>query len=161
MTSAAVERPQRDWQKSAVTTMSTTASVARCAPSLKTTIFSCNATTSCRWSCSVAGRRLELDTIKAAFAPVAAGLSNINHGDWGLLVDMRAAAMRNDEAYERAMGDELARLMSGFRRRALLVKTAVGALQVHRTSRAAWSDDIDSAPEVLCDESEAMQHLHT
>jgi len=105
--------------------------------------------------------RLEVESIADAFAALSPGLTNISRGDWGVLVDMRDAPMRNEPEFERAMGNEMARLLAGFRRRAVLVKTAVGALQLHRASRSIWGDDPDSQPEVFRDESEAMQHLHS
>ena len=101
--------------------------------------------------CRRAGR-LEVDLTTA--------LRDVNRGDWGLLVDMRDAPMRNDEVYERTMGHELARLMTGFRRRAVLVKTAIGALQSNRASRAVWGEDPDTAPTIFRDEEEALLHLN-
>jgi hypothetical protein len=41
-----------------------------------------------------------------------------------------------------------------------LVRTAVGALQVSRTTRTVWDDD-HARPEVFRDESEAMHYLHS
>lgn len=105
--------------------------------------------------------RLEADQLKNTFESLAPGLTKINRGDWGLLLDMRDAPMRNDVEFERAMGNEVATLLAGFRRRAVLVKTAVGALQLHRAARSLWGEDPDSQPEVFRDEAEAMQHLHS
>ncbi len=105
------------------------------------------------------GVRLELDTLRAAFAALLPGLADIQRGEWSFLLDMREAPLRNDVDFERAMGLELAALIAGFRRRATLVKTAMGALQVNRASRSVWGDDRDTLPEVFRDEDEAMQHL--
>ena len=109
--------------------------------------------------CRRAGRR-EVDELGPAFLAFTTALRDVNRGDWGLHGDMRDAPMRNDEVYERTMGHELARLMTGFRRRAVLVKTAIGALQSNRAARAVWGEDPDTAPTIFRDEEEALLHLN-
>ena len=104
--------------------------------------------------------RLLLPDIAPAFTGVHAALARVDRASSGVLVDMRNAPMRNEEQYELAMGDAIGHVVGGFRRRAILVRTAVGALQVSRTSRSVWADD-DARPEVFRDESEAMHYLHS
>jgi hypothetical protein len=71
-----------------------------------------------------------------------------------LLVDMREAVMNNDPAFERAAGRCRQLLVHDFRRMAVLVKTAVGALQVGRHIR----EDSLEAP-VFSDETTAVSYL--
>ncbi|WP_437302302.1 hypothetical protein [Sorangium sp. So ce388] len=52
-----------------------------------------------------------------------------------LLVDLRDAAGRNDPEFEAAMQRLKPIVMRGFRRVAILVRTTVGALQIHRHLR--------------------------
>jgi hypothetical protein len=76
---------------------------------------------------------------------------------WGrsrLLVDLRAAAPRNDPAFEAAIAGFRRGLFRGGKRMAVLVRTAVGALQVKRHMR---EDGIDA--EVFLDEEEALAYL--
>jgi hypothetical protein len=72
----------------------------------------------------------------------------------GLLVDMRLAPRNNDPGFDLAAGRGRAILVKGFRRVAVLVQTAVGALQVARHMRE------DRVPgEVFADEAEALAYL--
>jgi hypothetical protein len=104
--------------------------------------------------------RLTLPDVGPAFVGVHPVLARLAHGDTAILVDMRAAPLRNEEAYEQAMGEAIEQAVAGFRRKAILVRTAVGALQVSRTTRHVWDDDT-ARPEVFRDESEAMHYLHS
>jgi hypothetical protein len=71
-----------------------------------------------------------------------------------LLVDMREATLNNDPAFERAASRSRQRLVHDFRRMAVLVKTAVGALQIGRHIR---EDSLD-AP-IFNDETAAISYL--
>ncbi|MEP7120619.1 MAG: hypothetical protein ABJE95_06910 [Byssovorax sp.] len=71
-----------------------------------------------------------------------------------LLVDMREAILNNDPAFERAAVRCRQLLVHDFRRMAVLVKTAVGALQIGRHIR---EDSLD-AP-VFNDETAAVSYL--
>jgi hypothetical protein len=71
-----------------------------------------------------------------------------------LLVDMREAPMNNNPAFERAAVRGRLALVRDFRRLAVLVKTAVGALQVGRHIR---EDSLD-AP-IFNDETAAVSFL--
>lgn len=61
-------------------------------------------------------------------------LLGIDHAHHGVLVDMRAPQIRNDELIEK-VNREFQELMRGFRKSAVLVRTATGLLQVGRTAR--------------------------
>jgi hypothetical protein len=71
-----------------------------------------------------------------------------------ILVDLRAGGMRNDPEFEEAIKRWRPRFLKGFRRVAVLVRTAVGALQVRRQGR-----EQGEARAVFFDEKEAIAHL--
>ncbi len=104
--------------------------------------------------------RLLLPDIAPAFVGVHGAIARVDRANSSILLDMREAPMRNEEQYELAMGDAIGHVVAGFRRKAILVRTAVGALQVSRTTRSVWNDD-DARPELFRDESDAMHYLHT
>lgn len=58
------------------------------------------------------------------------------HETWGVIVDMRQAPARNDPAFENAMRRFRDGFGSTFARRAVLLESAVGVLQVNRIGRA-------------------------
>lgn len=98
---------------------------------------------------------LDAATVDAAFAPVTDALAKIDHASWSLLLDLRAAPLRHDPELETALSPRVTGLSRNFRRQALLVRTAVGVLQVNRVSREA----VGAAPSVFRDEGEALAWL--
>ena len=102
-------------------------------------------------------QRLTADEIDAAFAP-AVSVDTIDRQRWHLLIDSRDGPMNNDEAFEKKMQLVVQKLVTGYRRRAILVKTAVGVLQVSRTSRAV-DDPTVAEPGIFRDEPEAIAWL--
>jgi hypothetical protein len=72
-----------------------------------------------------------------------------------LLADVREAPPRNDEAFEAEMTRKLGSLMRHFAARAVLVKSAVGRLQVQRLGRPYG----EGRPAVFDDEAKALRHL--
>jgi hypothetical protein len=60
----------------------------------------------------------------------------------GLLMDVREAPLRNDPEFEQTIAPRVARLGVGFARTAVLVRTAIGKLQVARQSRGATGSAI-------------------
>jgi hypothetical protein len=70
-------------------------------------------------------------------------------------VDMRAGPMRNDPEFERAVGPINRDLFQGYGRVAILVRTAVGRLQVQRVAKANGNSD----PHVFTDEDAALAYL--
>ena len=72
-----------------------------------------------------------------------------------LLADVREAPPRNDEVFEAELTRKLERFMRHFAARAVLVKSAVGRLQVQRLGRPFGAD----GPAVFDDEARALQHL--
>jgi hypothetical protein len=71
-----------------------------------------------------------------------------------LLIDLREAPPRNDPAFEEAIARYRGPMMQGFARVAVLVKSAVGRLQVRRH---AANDGIANL--VTQDEDEALRYL--
>jgi hypothetical protein len=90
----------------------------------------------------------------AIHAQIGRALDQLGRERHTLLVDMRRAPLNNDPAFERAAKRARAILVRGFPRVAVLVQTAVGALQVKRHVR---SDGL-SIP-VLGDEAQALDFL--
>ncbi len=72
-----------------------------------------------------------------------------------LLIDVRQAPPRNDEAFEAQVTRLLVTFMQRFSAHAFLVKSAVGRLQTQRLAR----DRGDSHPAVFDDETAALRHL--
>jgi len=72
-----------------------------------------------------------------------------------LLADVREAPPRNDRAFEGELTPKLERLMRHFAVRAVLVKSAVGRLQVQRLGRPYG----EGGPAVFDDEAKALRHL--
>lgn len=80
-------------------------------------------------------------------------MDTLPRGLLGLLVDTRLAIGRSDDEFEVLMNELRPRMVGGFRRVAVLVKSAVGRLQVQRLGRA---DGISDRLLVTSDEAEAL-----
>jgi hypothetical protein len=93
----------------------------------------------------------ELEEVYSALIRAAQGLDQRR---LGLLIDLREAPARNDPGFEEAIGRHRKAMMRGYGRVALLVKTAVGKLQVGRHTR---EDGV--AGLVTQDETEALRFL--
>ena len=66
-------------------------------------------------------------------------------------MDLRLGPARNDPDFEKAMRKVVARLHNGFRRNAVLVRMAAGALQIRRHARE------DGVERLVTDSEEAAQ----
>lgn len=73
---------------------------------------------------------------------------------FNLLTDLRAAPGRNDPAFEAVMKSLRGRLQAPFARRATLIATAVGAMQVRRLTKEDGMERMVSA-----DEAELLRYL--
>ena len=71
----------------------------------------------------------QMDSMAAGLDP----LYRLPGHRWSLLVDLREAPMRNDSGFEERMKPHQDRMLSTFRKTAVIVRTAVGRLQVLRT----------------------------
>lgn len=67
-------------------------------------------------------------------------LDAVDRGAYGVLVDLRLAPPRNDEAFEEIVSRYHAPLYDGFRRVAVVVHTAAGRLQLRRFLTVARPD---------------------
>jgi hypothetical protein len=95
-----------------------------------------------------------LDDLRGSHTAMVAALPASIPPGFKLLIDVREAPPRNDEAFERELTPLLAQFMQPFAARAVLVRSAVGRLQVQRLSRA-----YDARPQIFDDEGKALQHL--
>ncbi|EYF02822.1 hypothetical protein [Chondromyces apiculatus] len=96
-----------------------------------------------------------LDDLDVEISQVGAALAGVK-GHWRLMVDLRAVAPRNDPAFEMAVARLRDCMFRHPERIALVVKTAVGALQVKRHVR---EDHVDA--EVFEEETLALGYLLT
>jgi hypothetical protein len=74
----------------------------------------------------------ELHEIDEAWGAVVEALARLDKTQERLLIDMRLAVGRNDDAYERAVARHRADTVAGFARVAVLVRSMPGQLQVQR-----------------------------
>ncbi|MBL8739960.1 MAG: hypothetical protein JNK04_02665 [Myxococcales bacterium] len=79
--------------------------------------------------------------VNEACEPVQAVLDQLGRGSYVLLLDSRFARGSNDPDYERWFTAQRARMPRGFKRAALLMKTAIGALHSDRLRRADGAND--------------------
>ena len=96
-----------------------------------------------------------IERMRAHYAELTRVLATFDPEKHCLLLDVRAAPPRNDEAFETEVATTVGSLLVRFRAHAFLVKTAVGNLQVRRLSATR------GAPEtrVFTDEATALAYL--
>ena len=75
---------------------------------------------------------------------------------YGLLLDLREAPSRNDPAFEQVAQAMRPRIRGGFRRTAVVVKTAAGMLQLRRFERQS---PLSTPEDVFFNEEEALAFL--
>lgn len=96
------------------------------------------------------------DEIRAAFEELQIALDSIQKGNLRLLIDLREGPkMRNDPEFEALTAPYRQAIPVGFARSAILVRSAVGKLQVNRYNR----EDGGGAPPVFDAEPEALLFL--
>jgi len=95
----------------------------------------------------------ELPVLRARILEMLHVLDRLPRAQLGLLLDTRQAIGRSDDDFEAVMNELRPRLVGGFRRISVLVKTAVGRLQVQRMAR---TDRIGDRLMVTSDEAEAL-----
>jgi hypothetical protein len=69
------------------------------------------------------------------YAEAARAVSILDRPRLGLLIDLRDAPLTQDSDIERCIGGHRKRIISGYSKVAILVRTAAGGLQVSRHSR--------------------------
>lgn len=77
-----------------------------------------------------------VEEIHASYEPIYRALAVVPRNKSGLVIDMREARWRNDASFEDATAMHRRRLVEGFARVALLVRTTLGKLQGERLTRA-------------------------
>ena len=95
----------------------------------------------------------ELPVLRARMLEMLEILDRLPRARLGLLVDARQAIGRSDDDFEAAMSELRPRLFAEFRRIGVLVRSAVGRLQVQRLAR---TDGIVDRLLVTSDEAEAL-----
>jgi hypothetical protein len=81
-----------------------------------------------------------LDAVRQTFDAITTAASSIDPSRYGLLIDLRQAVGRNDAGFEQITNDVRQRLTQRFARRATLVRTAAGKLQVQRIARESGEE---------------------
>jgi hypothetical protein len=97
-----------------------------------------------------------LDELERAITAVLGALDAAGRAKHTLLIDLRQGPLRTDPEFESAMQHFRVETALGFVRVALLVRTAVGKLQVQRHVR-----EEHAAAQVFTDEAEALEYLRT
>ena len=83
------------------------------------------------------------EEIERAHTEMEAVLDALERERRSILVDLRRAPSRNDPEFEQAMVAHRQRMFARFRRRAVLVRSAVGGLQVRRHARQDGHGDLE------------------
>lgn len=83
-----------------------------------------------------------LEEIDLAHAELDRALAALPRARLAIVVDLRRARSRNDPSFERAMAPHRQRMFEGFARRAIVVKSAVGRLNVQRHARHDGHEDV-------------------
>lgn len=76
-----------------------------------------------------------VEDLRQSHGDISRALDRLGRARYALLVDLREARGANSGAMDQAMAQERRRLLSGFSRVSLLVKSAAGLLQVQRNLR--------------------------
>jgi hypothetical protein len=95
----------------------------------------------------------DLPVLRARLLAMFDRMDALPRGELGLLIDTRQVIGRSDDEFEAMMDELRPRLVGGFRRIAVLVRSAVGRLQVQRLAR---TDGVLDRMQVFSDEAEAV-----
>jgi hypothetical protein len=94
-----------------------------------------------------------VEHVRAEFGAIMAALDHLDLGSLRVLTDLREAPLRNDPEFEKAAKD-FRELSKRAKKWAVLVRTAIGALQLNRLARGENRQD-----HVFDDEAEARAFL--
>ena len=100
-------------------------------------------------------RFVSIDDVRAVHQRIADLAIMIPRNGLKLLLDVREAPARNDEAFEQEITRALQAFTPRFGAHAMLVRSAVGRLQTHRLARERG----EVSPPIFGDEAEALQYL--
>lgn len=95
-----------------------------------------------------------LETLHKAMNDAIAAMDTLDRGRFSLLLDVREAPLRTDPEFEQVFAMYRAKLLGGFAKIAVLLKTEVGKLQAMRMGR---EDKLSFR--TFIDEREAMSYL--
>jgi hypothetical protein len=101
-----------------------------------------------------AERFTSAEQVTAEYDALVRALGLVDRAAYSVVVDLRLAPPRNDEAFEEIVAGYHARLYQRFRRVAVIVQSAAGRLQLRRFLSAARPDarvftDLDEATAFL------------
>jgi hypothetical protein len=96
-----------------------------------------------------------MEVVRAEHVALASAIAHIVPKEHALLIDVRVAPPRNDEAFEAEITRLVTSLVNKFKKHAFLVQTAVGTLQVRRLSAVQGSP----AAATFSDEGAALTYL--
>jgi hypothetical protein len=96
------------------------------------------------------------EEVERACIPVQRTLDQLPRANFALLLDARQARGSNDPQHEEWFAAHRARMVKGFRRVAILMRTAIGALHSDRLTR---SDGTRGDLLIFQDFDEACRHL--
>ncbi len=95
-----------------------------------------------------------VNEVRSAFDPVRRIVETLDRANTSVLVDMRLAPPRDDPEFEHAAGDQPKLLSRGFKRSAVLIRTAIGLLHVQRHMQR-----LGLPMKVFNDEQQALDYL--
>ena len=96
----------------------------------------------------------DLEQLHATLTAAVAAMDTVDRSRFGLLVDVREAPLRTDPEFEQIFAMYRPKLLGGFAKIAVLLKTEVGKLQAMRMGR---EDRLQF--KTFDDEREAMSYL--
>jgi hypothetical protein len=96
------------------------------------------------------------DEITGGWAEVSRCFDRLGRKGLLTLMDLRNAPARNDPEFEKPMTAALVAVRRDVKRIAVLVRTAVGGLQVKRVAKAAGAEEF-----ITSSEEEALEYLRT
>jgi len=96
-----------------------------------------------------------LEQVDEVWGGVSRSLLALDKTQYVLLMDMRSARGRNDDAFEQRVAPHRAATVQGFARVAVLVRSLPGQLQVQRHAR----EDSLSSVKIFASETEALAWL--
>ena len=103
-------------------------------------------------------RLKDLQVAEASYTEALAILDSLDRSQHKLLLDIRNAPLRNDPSFQDFVARFRVRMFSGFAKTAILVRTAVGELQMNRLGKEN-SDAFGEHRKVCRDEQEALDYL--
>lgn len=96
-----------------------------------------------------------IDEAVRSFRDAARAADAVDRKKYVFLFDVRLAPGRNDPDFEIALGPPRREIFATWPRRAVLVRTTIGKLQISRIAREQAREEVD----IFLDEAAALAHL--